>query len=202
MMFNQRNSRYSTADYRMRSQLKEVSAEVLLLKTTLAEKNETIQCLKKTVNQQREELTLKDRLIASITKAWRRMRGKLETIDEQLVTDTHNSSWAKIHQSPVDRDVTLHEIRNIYLKICHCWKAVARNLGPISLADYEINGLRDSECDECCYQMLTLWQEKQRQHDRRASVFHLCSALIRVNLADAAQDVFGADVVRDVYQMM
>lgn len=93
--------------------------------------------------------------------------------------------------------VVADHARNVYKKIYHRWKEVARCLGPIQLADYEIDQV---QCSNPCpkeqtYKMLTTWIEKTYKQRQEPMVYKLCSAMIMADLRDAAIDTFGKDFV-------
>ena len=90
--------------------------------------------------------------------------------------------------------MTDFHLRVVYLQIKEFWPRVARFLGPEQLRDYEIESLKREErlAEEQCIKMLQLWLRKQRGNARLSN---LVFALIRAELEEVAEEVFGNPIV-------
>ncbi|XP_062517682.1 uncharacterized protein LOC134192941 [Corticium candelabrum] len=97
-----------------------------------------------------------------------------------------------------DHVVTCDEIRQVYKKVSHKWKSVARELGPAPLFDWQIDQIQSRERDDDarCYEMLRVWVENNKLGGG-AKVFELIRVLTEpdIGLVDAAMAAFSPNLV-------
>ena len=97
-----------------------------------------------------------------------------------------------------DIEVTDKHLRALYLEIESCWRRVARQLGPTSLNNAEIESCSRSnphQEEEQCYEMLQKWMKKQKG---KGKVWDLARALYKSKLEDVVETVYGKKVLQSI----
>ena len=89
-----------------------------------------------------------------------------------------------------DKKVEDYHLREVYLEIKSYWRRVARQLGPTSLNDTEIDScLRSNPQDEeQCYAMLQKWMTKKKGEGK---VWDLARAIYKSGLEDVVKKSMG-----------
>ena len=96
-----------------------------------------------------------------------------------------------------DKKVEDNHLREVYLEIKSYWRRVARQLGPTSLNDAEIDScLRsNSQDEEQCYAMLKKWMTKQKG---KGKVWDLARAIYKSGLDDVVKEVYGERILHSI----